>query len=236
MERRTDGEQVDDTDALDDVAFEEQLDDTDLLAGAEVFADLRAQLAEQLGDLPTMADVMGQVEEREDFGKYSAGQARDDHGRFASGGTMGGPVGHEVARRTLAEGGSSVHLRTKWTPSTGFMVSTVGHEEVFDKAHISGRTVKDYIHRHREVLDREDAFLGAWHDTSSGKVYLDVSIRVAHREAAMALGRENKQLAIYDAGSDTVIDIDKAKADMTHVVLSKDPADADEVAEFLRSM
>lgn len=146
--------------------------------------------------------------------KYSADQPRDEHGRFAGGGSSGGGSGRghgarmsakrarDVIAATREAGGTSVQVGTGNTPTSGYMVSEKDGGHVMDAEQFYGPQgagiLQSYVSAHGDSLGAPDAYLGTWHDQASGKVFLDVSHNVADRGAAINLGKANDQIAIWD--------------------------------------
>jgi len=56
--------------------------------------------------------------------------------------------------------------------------------------------VVDYLLQNKEFFLKKHHTLGAWYDTASGKTYLDVSVLVKDRDAAINLGKQYNQKAI----------------------------------------
>ena len=104
----------------------------------------------------------------------------------------------ELLNKIFTDGGFSVQVASGSIPSSGYMVSIQGCEEVYYTEDITNDTIPGYITRKKELL-LPGAYFGAWLDGS--KVYLDVSINVESLEDALNLARNNSQLAIYDLGS-----------------------------------
>jgi|LSQX01.1.fsa_nt_gb hypothetical protein len=109
----------------------------------------------------------------------------------------------ELLNKIFTDGGFSVQVASGVIPSSGYMVSLQGCEEVYYTEEVTNYTIPGYITRHVHQLLLSGAYLGAWLDGS--KVYLDVSINVDDLQAALDLARDNKQLAIYDITRDESI-------------------------------
>lgn len=171
--------------------------------------------------------------------KYN--HAHDARGRFATGSAnvSDTEVGGRAQANIAAYGGTSIHRVTGWEPKTGFMVSRQGHEEVIgDASKVTPEHIAGYMKRHAKALDRPENFMGGWIDLSDGKLYLDVSQRIAPgkgaREKAMALGRRRKQLAIFDAAKGE--EIRMAKKDAARVTFTLPKDDPAEAARIIRQI
>ena len=63
-----------------------------------------------------------------------------------------------------------------------------------------------YAREHAALLNRPNCYFGGWLDTSSGMLYLDVSIIVGTEREAIDIARRHKQAAYYDlARRETVV-------------------------------
>lgn len=108
-----------------------------------------------------------------------------------------------IVENTLNAGGITIRLADGDMPGDGYMVSLPDSEHVVSVTEFDGRAVRNYVKHYADAFARPDAYLGTWLD--AGKVYLDVSVRVCDRDAAIALGHKHAQLAIYDVASSEVI-------------------------------
>lgn len=107
-----------------------------------------------------------------------------------------------AAQRFKTSGGFSLRLNGKEPPG-GIMVAMPGTEETFPAKEMTLAKLRDYMDRHREVIQLSHHYFGGWLDRSSGTVYLDISRNVKGLEKAKKLGKDWGQLAVFD--------IDKAK-------------------------
>lgn len=104
----------------------------------------------------------------------------------------------KIRSNTFANGGDTVNLYGE-RPTFGWLVALPTNEnivpaELFD---IGALTV--YIDKYADDLAEPMTYLGTWLD--DGKVYIDTSINVHGDEQAERLGREFRQLAIYNVGT-----------------------------------
>jgi hypothetical protein len=140
--------------------------------------------------------------------RYSPTQPRQPDGKF--GGGPGGGSGYARLAKAGAEGGFSSTTHGD-VPADGYMVSPYkGAEVTYDASTFNRRDVYDYTREHAELLDKPDHYLGGWRD--GDKVYLDVSVRAATRDAAVQLARDNGQLAFYDVKNQTTVWTKEASA------------------------
>jgi phage gp29-like protein len=119
-----------------------------------------------------------------------------DHGRRGPG----------LADTLLNRGGftyNPVKVHDKEAPPDGFALSVRPDAE--EIMHTDGLTKKylrmklgDYVARFKDELKQPDAYLGAWHDKDSGRIFLDLSKVVKDKNEAMSLAKQAHQLGIYD--------------------------------------
>ncbi len=104
--------------------------------------------------------------------------------------------------------GCSYNILTRQTnPKDGFMVSLQGTERKVNLQEFSPEHVRQYIKQHRDRLNTDNIFLGAWVD--KGTVYLDLSVKIPTFEAAEEMDYLNNQQAIYDNTRKKVIELQK---------------------------
>ena len=96
----------------------------------------------------------------------------------------------------LREGGFSLNVADE-SPTTGYMVSLPDHETILPLAVASDSLVETIVDNYKSIAGEH--YVGAWVDDN--KIYFDVSENVAERETAIMLGRERKQLGIFDLSS-----------------------------------
>lgn len=90
-------------------------------------------------------------------------------------------------------GGATLDNRLNFTAlKYGYMVSLQGYELKTTLKNLSNKMIKKY----QKIATEKNAFIGFWMD--GGALYLDISINILNKMQAIATGRKNKQLAIYD--------------------------------------
>ena len=82
-------------------------------------------------------------------------------------------------------------------PVVGYMVSLPDCERTFAGLPKLWQVVK-YVEDYKTHLHNPCLYVGAWLDAETGTFYLDISENVQDKETALQLGRERKQLAIFD--------------------------------------
>lgn len=116
-------------------------------------------------------------------------------------------------RDLLHEPGSgfSIKVPGENAPTSGFMVShkepslIINPETFFNDDAKAIDKVLDFIRANKGMLDEKDNFLGGWHDPDSGQIFIDISANVQDKAEAIALGKQNDQISIYDVvAGDTI--------------------------------
>lgn len=109
-----------------------------------------------------------------------------------------------IINRTNKRGGYSVNLPSGAIPTEGLMMGRYRNEDprnlVADR--LTRAHLAQMVQKNRDVLGREDAYLGTWRDPEGGKTYVDVSRRFKPNELRQATkyGERTGQLAGYDVG------------------------------------
>lgn len=107
-------------------------------------------------------------------------------------------------------GGGSIHLPSgNINPTNGYMVSIKGAES---KMSLSLDNARFFCTKHIERLflsDNKDTYFGIW--LKDGVWFLDVSINMDDRDSAIAFGKTNEQIAIWDCniGEEIVLDYEE---------------------------
>jgi len=117
-------------------------------------------------------------------------------------------IGQTAFTNTIKSGGTTISVFGK-VPKKGYALSIYkGRELKVPAKQITSKHFKDYIKSNKDVLSQKDHFVGSWHNTDDGYVYLDVSVVKNNLDDAMKLARENKQLAVFDLGNLKEIKVD----------------------------
>jgi len=129
-------------------------------------------------------------------------------GRFTTGGGgMGAGVASSILDRVKANGGLSVNMVNGSEPTSGYMVAkgteygkTVSAEDFYDPEK-GPKILADYMKDNKADLGTGKNYLGLWHNTEDGKVYLDVSENILDRGAAITAGQSRDQISIWDVAN-----------------------------------
>jgi len=141
----------------------------------------------------------------EDLHKHLQGKHdQKDHGRRASSTTLDPEVATSIIERVRAQGGLSVSMIDGSEPPDGYMVArtkgvkaSIAEASDFYDPQRGPEVLGSFLKDNKAQLTGGD-YLGLWHDTNSGKVFLDVSQNVKDRATAERLGRERDQISIWD--------------------------------------
>ena len=109
-------------------------------------------------------------------------------------------------------GGMTLSFMSGEEPTTGYAVAERGNNEevpddvFFDKKQGIAALRKWVIAHEDKFTDDPTAHLGIWHDEDHHEVVLDVAYVIDDRDAAVRLGQENNQQAIWDIANMAEID------------------------------
>ena len=87
--------------------------------------------------------------------------------------------------------GFTVDAKTFQPITEGYAVAVAGTQNSFDN--VGAARVAAYVCKHPEINA-----IGGWFNTDNKKYYFDATIVVNDLETAIRLGRENKQIAIFN--------------------------------------
>jgi len=132
---------------------------------------------------------------------------QSSHGSWA----QGLQVAPEIVRSTLesvkANGRLTVEMKDGSSPKDGFMVAKgkkfaaiVKADDFFDEAK-GAEILSSYMKQHKSEFNNSNNYLGLWHNTNDGQVYLDVSENIKDEGEAISRGRERDQISIWDVAN-----------------------------------
>jgi len=132
---------------------------------------------------------------------------QSSHGSWAHGVQVEPEVVRSVLDRVKENGGLSVSLKDGSEPTKGFMVAKgkkyaaiVKADDFFDEAK-GAEILSSYMKQHKADLATGKNYLGLWHNTEDGQVYLDVSENIMDEGEATSRGRERDQISIWDVAN-----------------------------------
>jgi hypothetical protein len=127
-------------------------------------------------------------------------------------------------------GGGSIHIPSGYVnPTRGYMVSLKGFEKKLQDS-LDMAVVIDYVDSEINstgLLYNHHTYLGIW--LKEGTWYLDVSINMDDEESAIAFGKANEQIAIWDCakGDEIVLDYDTHKYTHNYIISGGEPIEED---------
>jgi len=120
---------------------------------------------------------------------------------------MGAGVASSILDRVKANGGLSVNMVNGSEPTSGYMVAkgteygkTVSADDFYDPQK-GPKILADYMKQNKADLGTGKNYLGLWHNTEDGKVYLDVSQNIQDKGAAISAGQARDQISIWDVAN-----------------------------------
>jgi hypothetical protein len=132
---------------------------------------------------------------------------QSSHGSWAHGVEVAPEIVRSTLDRVKENGGLSVSLKDGSEPTKGFMVAKgkkfaaiVKAEEFFDEAK-GAEILSSYMKQHKSEFNNSNNYLGLWHNTDDGQVYLDVSENIEDEGEAISRGRDRDQISIWDVAN-----------------------------------
>lgn len=109
---------------------------------------------------------------------------------------------NDFIKDLINNGGSLDKQYKQITEKSGFMVSKYGYEKTFQTEDIE--EIKQAILQYNKILCKNE-YIGIWKNNNI--VYIDISKHYNDKKQALQVGKNNKQLAIYDLKNNCSIDI-----------------------------
>jgi hypothetical protein len=132
---------------------------------------------------------------------------QSSHGSWAQGVQVAPEIVRSTLERVKENGGLSVSLKDGSEPTKGFMVAKgkkfaaiVKADDFFDEAK-GAEILSSYMKQHKSEFNNSNNYLGLWHNTDDGQVYLDVSENIKDEGEAISRGRERDQISIWDVAN-----------------------------------
>jgi hypothetical protein len=132
---------------------------------------------------------------------------QSSHGSWAQGVQVAPEIVRSTLERVKENGGLSVSLKDGSEPTKGFMVAKgkkfaaiVKADDFFDEAK-GAEILSSYMKQHKSEFNNSNNYLGLWHNTDDGQVYLDVSENIKDEGDAISQGRERDQISIWDVAN-----------------------------------
>lgn len=96
------------------------------------------------------------------------------------------------------DGGGTFNPYTKTSPITGFCYSPYPQYSKVITEDLTLDEFEQYCSDHSELLDKENHYIGMWHDPETGIKYLDISVNTQDATEARVQCAENDQIAYFD--------------------------------------
>jgi len=116
--------------------------------------------------------------------------------------------------------GASMHNKSGFAPSEGYMVSLQGCEVRWSHNGLglpSLGVLDAWAHAVVANVIAGDWYYGYWRDEENGFIYLDASVNIASYRGAVAYAKANKQLAIYDVCHKKSINVERLQVLPAHI-------------------
>jgi DNA-binding transcriptional MerR regulator len=128
---------------------------------------------------------------------------QSSHGNWAHGIEVASEEIREVIQQVKDNEGLTIDMKDGDMPKTGFTVAKgkkfaqiVKAEDFYgDKGE---EILTSYLKQYRSELNKENNYLGLWHNKKNEQVYLDVSENIQDEAEAIRRGRERDQISIWD--------------------------------------
>jgi hypothetical protein len=147
-----------------------------------------------------------EITRAEDVAKHGD-HDQSSHGSWAQGVQVAPEIVRSTLERVKENGGLSVSLKDGSEPTQGFMVAKgkkfaaiVKADDFFDEAK-GAEILSSYMKQHKSEFNNSNNYLGLWHNTDDGQVYLDVSENIKDEGEAISRGRERDQISIWDVAN-----------------------------------
>ena len=109
-----------------------------------------------------------------------------------------------LVNHIIENGGATYNLMEGQFITSGYMCAKAENEMIISEE-LTCNHILGYMAKYAVDLQKANANLGAWYNTEDGKTYLDTSYRFETLEEAIAFGKANNQLAIFDLNTFTEI-------------------------------
>lgn len=109
-------------------------------------------------------------------------------------------VNNVLSTTSEPDGGSTYNPYVKTSPQVGFCYSPYPERSVeFNSVNdLTLSTYEDYCESNKDLLSKENHYVGTWNDPVTGKIYLDVSVNTMDAKEARTQCEDNDQIAYFD--------------------------------------
>ena len=109
-----------------------------------------------------------------------------------------------LVNHIIENGGATYNLMGGQFITSGYMCAKAENEMIIS-GELTYNHILGYMVKYAADLQKDNTCLGAWYNSEDGKTYLDTSYRFETLEEAIAFGKANNQLAIFDLNTFTEI-------------------------------
>ena len=115
------------------------------------------------------------------------------------------------------DGGATLSPNGEFTPSVGFCYSPYPERcKVYDSAQDFAPDEKTFVanlvkfsHENKDLIVKENHYVGLWNDPKTGKVYLDISVNTMNAAEARQQCADKDQLAYFDLQDYHSVEVDR---------------------------
>ena len=104
-------------------------------------------------------------------------------------------ISNPIFKQTIENQGCSMNL-DGLSPVKGYMVGISGHEKKVNISDFNAGHIDSFIRANLSLLHSRYYFIGTWIDNDM--VYIDLSMNVESKQAALICGKESGQICIWD--------------------------------------
>jgi hypothetical protein len=113
-------------------------------------------------------------------------------------------IAYPIFKKTIESSGCSLNL-SECAPVSGYMISLKGYETRVQILKFAPACIDQFIRANLPKLFDRNYFVGTW--INQDEVYLDLSLNIPDKHAALSLARINGQIAIFDVLNNTEIEL-----------------------------
>ena len=104
-----------------------------------------------------------------------------------------------MLNKILENGGFTLQGLSLEEVSQGYACALQGHEQIIELKDISEKVISEYVDTKSQLVQgNKNLCFGAWHDTETDKIYLDLSEVLPSKKMALKKAYKREQLAIFD--------------------------------------
>lgn len=113
-------------------------------------------------------------------------------------------------RLSAKDGGFTYQPVTGTEPTKGYALSTYPQRSWAKPAsELKLTDLVSYVKQNSDLFERDNHFLGAWHDPETNKVFLDISVLTEDQKKAERLANKYDQIAYFDIGAGKSVTVNR---------------------------